>query len=131
MSSTMVILPRNAFESKNTESINFKEMSMIFETLKLLNLAGLFHNPPVWRRLLCAPLIGLCLIGQYYHVLTTDLTIYALVLQSYLLVLWSNSFARAFIMAYKHQKYLQIIDDIKDIYQDLKVNKNCSFSNNF
>lgn len=121
MSSIAIGSPRTG------ESVNLEDISMIYETIRLLKLVGLFHNPPVWRRFVNAPVIAISLFGQYYYILTMDLTIYALVFNGYLIAPWTNAFARASIMIYKHQKYLQIIEDIKNIYQVIKASGQIEF----
>lgn len=108
----------------------FEDIQLIYMNVKILRFWSFLYDRN-WRRYVCCALTTFLVFTQFYYMFMTHDSIDAIILNSYMLVLWFNTILRAFIMIKDNDKYQKLIKDLECYFYDLEVRVAMQLKNNF
>ncbi|EDW02024.1 odorant receptor 49b [Drosophila grimshawi] len=96
-----------------------EDIQLVYMNVKILRFWALLYDKNVMRYV-CFTLTTIHVLTQLLYILTTNEGLIGIIRNSYMLVLWINTLLRACLLLYDQQSYVQLINDLRCYYYELR-----------
>ncbi|XP_055837451.1 odorant receptor 49b [Episyrphus balteatus] len=96
-----------------------EEIQVVYMSVRILKFWSLIYDHN-WRRYLCLSLTSILNMTQFTYMFLTHESVDAKIRNAYMLVLWSNTILRAYLLVHQKDKYENFLADLQYIYYEIK-----------
>ncbi|XP_016986100.1 odorant receptor 49b [Drosophila rhopaloa] len=96
----------------------FEDIQLIYMNIRILRFWALLYEKNI-KCYICIGLASFHIFTQMFYMMSTNEGLIGIIRNSYMLVLWINTMLRAYLLLADHDRYVALIQNLKEAYYDL------------